>query len=205
MHGEAHTPAFISGTGCGEGPLVNGWDLKTVQVCTEDRSAQETSLHGEGSAWRWGGEVVGDSTGPAEGVRAPPRNKGQDLGKTVGNSQIVKTEKETNGLKTDREAEMVQLSKAKPPLTFLGMKALRFKFQPVPQVQPDALKLSVVTGLFSSDEVVLPQMKGSSICAGGPAAWALSPRLCWSDLHAVGMEASLGSCGFILLFYLTWC
>lgn len=134
MHGEAHTPAFISGTGCGEGPLVNGWALKTVQVCTENRSAQETSLHGEGSAWRWGREVVGDSAGPAEGVRAPPRNKGQDLGKPLGNAQIVKTEKETNAFKTDREAEMVQLSKAKPSLKFLGMKALRFKFQPVPQV-----------------------------------------------------------------------
>lgn len=83
--------------------------------------------------------MVGDSAGPAEGVRAPPRNKGQDLGKPLGNAQIVKTEKETSGFKTDREAEMVQLSKAKPPLKFLGMKALRFKFQPVPQVQPDAL------------------------------------------------------------------
>lgn len=30
MHGEAPAPAFISGTGCGEGPLVYGWALKTV-------------------------------------------------------------------------------------------------------------------------------------------------------------------------------
>lgn len=46
--------------------------------------------------------MAGDSAGPAGGVRATPRNKGQDLGKPLGNAQIVKTEKETKGLKTDR-------------------------------------------------------------------------------------------------------
>lgn len=54
-----------------------------VQVCAEDRSAQEMGLHWRGVCMEMGRGRGGLQCWASESVRAPPRYKGQDLGKPL--------------------------------------------------------------------------------------------------------------------------
>ena len=67
----------------------------------------------------------------------------------------------------------------KASLEIFGKNTLTFKFQPIPKMQQQSLKQSIVTCLsLGYNDVILAQIKGSSNCAGGHAAWPLlHPRL----------------------------